>query len=216
MEKLLVTQALDERDLLRKKIADKISKATFVDVVKNNEDTGIYSKLSREEFKKKAEADYQQIQDMISRYERICVAIVDSNANTTIKTSYGDYTIAGAIALRDKLRANGSTVSADDLLMRYMENKYNDYVRDADQKNRSLAASAENMRLSILGKDSKGKQDDKPLEVVNAYVWENTVVLLDPLDIKAKVEAIRDRHDTLLRELDTQIKVSNATTYIEF
>ena len=216
MEKLLVTQALDERDLLRKKIADKIGKATFVDVVKNNEETGIYSKLSREEFKKKAESDYQQIQDMISRYERICVAIVDSNANTTIKTSYGDYTIAGAIALRDKLRANGSTVSADDLLMRYMENKYNDYVRDADQKNRSLASSAENMRLSILGKDSKGKQDEKPLEVVDAYVRENTVVLLDPLDIKAKVESIRERHDTLLRELDTQIKVSNATTYIEF
>lgn len=30
-EKMLVTQALDERDLLVKKISDKIDKASFVD-----------------------------------------------------------------------------------------------------------------------------------------------------------------------------------------
>lgn len=37
-EKMLVTQALDERDLLVKKIADKIAKASFVDTIKPNED----------------------------------------------------------------------------------------------------------------------------------------------------------------------------------
>ena len=33
-EKMLVTQALDERDLLVKKISDKIDKASFVDTIK--------------------------------------------------------------------------------------------------------------------------------------------------------------------------------------
>ena len=37
-EKMLVTQALDERDLLVKKIGDKISKMKLVDVKKRNED----------------------------------------------------------------------------------------------------------------------------------------------------------------------------------
>ena len=37
-EKMLVTQALDERDLLVKKITDKIAKASFVDTIKPNED----------------------------------------------------------------------------------------------------------------------------------------------------------------------------------
>ena len=37
-EKMLVTQALDERDLLVKKINVKIDKARFVDAIKNNED----------------------------------------------------------------------------------------------------------------------------------------------------------------------------------
>lgn len=37
-EKMLVTQALDEKDLLVRKIADKIEKASFVDTIKPNEE----------------------------------------------------------------------------------------------------------------------------------------------------------------------------------
>ena len=70
------------------------------------------------------------------------------------------------------------------------------------------------MRLSILGKDSKTK-DEKPLGVVEAYVKENTTELVDPLDVKKKLEALEEKRNTLLTELDTQIKVSNATTLIE-
>ena len=70
------------------------------------------------------------------------------------------------------------------------------------------------MRLSILGKDSKVK-DDKPLEVVEAYVRENTTELIDPLEIKTKISDLKEKRNNLLRELDTQIKVSNATTFIE-
>ena len=37
-DKMLVTQALDERDLLVKKITDKIEKASFIDTIKPNEE----------------------------------------------------------------------------------------------------------------------------------------------------------------------------------
>ena len=68
--------------------------------------------------------------------------------------------------------------------------------------------------LSILGKDSKLK-DEKPLGVVEAYIKENTTELVDPLDVQKKLSALEEKRDVLLRELDTQIKVSNATTFIE-
>lgn len=74
--------------------------------------------------------------------------------------------------------------------------------------------TAENMRLSILGNDSKAK-DDKPLEVVDTYMLENTAELVDPLDVQKKVGEIQEKRAKLLSELDTQIKVSNATTFIE-
>ena len=71
------------------------------------------------------------------------------------------------------------------------------------------------MRLSILGRDAKGK-DTRPLEVVDAYIRENTTEVVDPLDAQKKTWELRERTDTLLSELDTRIKVSNATTTIEF
>lgn len=46
-EKMLVTQALDERDLLVKKISDKIAKASFVDTIKPNEDKEMRRQESR-------------------------------------------------------------------------------------------------------------------------------------------------------------------------
>ena len=95
-----------------------------------------------------------------------------------------------------------------------LNSEYNERVRFCDMKNSQLQNTAESMRLSILGRDSKAK-DDKPLGVVDAYVKENTTELVDPLDVKKKIELLEEKRNILLTELDTQIKVSNATTFIE-
>ena len=107
-EKMLVTQALDERDLLVKKIADKIEKASFVDTIKPNEEKVYAKKISKEEYAKEAEAAYQQIVDLVDRFQKLDAAIVDSNAKTEITTSYGTFTVAGAISLRSRLRGLGA------------------------------------------------------------------------------------------------------------
>ena len=216
-EKMLVTQALDERDLLVKKINDKIVKASFVDTIRPNEEKVYERKIRREDYIKEAESAYQQIMDLIDRFQKIDAAIVASNAKTQITTSWGNITVAGAISLRSRLRGMGAYDGAADfegLLQNKMAGEYNDRVRFCDMKNSQLQATAENMRLNILGKDSKAK-DEKPLGVVDAYVKENTTELVDPLDIKKKLEQLQEKRNTLLRELDTQIKVSNATTFVE-
>ena len=213
-EKMLVTQALDERDLLVKKIADKIAKASFVDTIKPNEDKVFAKRTSKEEYAKEA---YQQITDLIDRFQKIDAAIVASNANMEITTSYGTFTVAGAIALRSRLRgagAYGGDADFEGRLQKKLSSEYNERVQFCDRKNSQLESTAEEMRLSILGKDSKTK-DEKPLEVVETYVKENTTELVDPLDVKKKMEALEEKRNTLLTELDTQIKVSNATTFIE-
>ena len=216
-EKMLVTQALDERDLLVKKIADKITKASFVDTIKPNEDKVYTKRITKDAYMKEAEAAYQQIVDLIDRYQKIDAAIVDSNAKTEITTSYGTFTVAGAISLRSRLKGQGAYHGDADFeskLQRKMANEYAERVRFCDMKNSDLQSTAEEMRLSILGRDAKTK-DDKPLSVVETYVKENTTELVDPLDVKRKLETLDEKRDTLLTELDTQIKVSNATTFIE-
>ena len=216
-EKMLVTQALDERDLLVKKILDKITKASFVDTIKPNEEKVYAKRVDKSEYTKEAEAAYQQILDLIERFQRIDAAIVDSNAKTEVKTSYGTFTVAGAISLRSRLRGMGSYAALADFegkLQEKLKKEYEERIQFCDMKNSQLQSTAETMRVSILGRDTKSK-DEKPLDVVEAYVRENTTELVDPLDINKKVEMLENKRNTLLRELDTQIKVSNATTFIQ-
>ena len=83
-EKMLVTQALDERDLLVKKINSKIAKASFVDTIKPNEEKVFAGNMKKEDYAKEAEAAFQQIMDLIDRYQKIDAAIVASNASTFV------------------------------------------------------------------------------------------------------------------------------------
>ena len=50
---------------------------------------------------------------------------------------------------------------------------------------------------------------------MEAYIKENTRELVDPLDVRKKLDALEEKQNKLLKELDTQIKVSNATSMIE-
>lgn len=213
--KLLITQALDERQLLIKKIASKTESACFIDARKRNEEKVYGAKIPEDEFKKNAEASYQQITDLIDRYQKIEAAIVASNVATTIDTSFGTFTVAAAISLRNRLRAATSCeMMFENNLERKMAADYQKYLEVAEKKNRALNETAENMRLSILGKESLRK-DEKPLEVVEEYVKENTFEIIDPLGVLQKIEESKLRRSSLLTELETQIKVSNATTFIE-
>ena len=230
-ENMLVTQALDERDLLKKKINQKIEKFRCVDFAKNNEEKGVDSKMSREEFAAEAKAAYQQIMDLIARYQRIEAALIASNGATIIKTSFGEYTVAAAIALRNRMREKKESPQShlgrmlgsmtdpyegtdfEGNLAEIMTKQYIAANSLADKKNENLEEQAENMRLSILGKDSKVK-DDKPLAVVDAYISQNRTELMDPLEATKKAEELRMKSAALLKEIDTQIKISNATTLI--
>lgn len=212
-EKMLVTQALDERDLLVKKINDKIAKSSFVDTIKSNEDKVYAKRIDKAEYAK----EYQQINDLIRRFQLIDAAIVESNTKTEVNTSYGTFTVAGAISLRSRLRgidAYDGEADFEGKLKNKLNHEYSERVQFCDMKNGQLQSTAESMRLSILGRDAKAK-DDKPLGVVDAYMKENTTELVDPLDVKKKVDMLEEKRNILLTELDTQIKVSNATTFIE-
>ena len=215
--KMLITQALDERDMLVKKIADKIQKASFVDTIKHNEENVMNGKISREEFCRKAEASYQQITDLTERFGQIDAAIVASNAATWIETSYGRFTVAGAISLRNRLRGLGAYAGEAEFennLYQKMQEECQIRVQTMEMRNKQLQDTAEEMRLSILGRENRTREE-KPLGVVEAYVKENTTGLADPLQVQKKLELLWEKKTTLLKELDTQIKVSNATTFIE-
>ena len=217
-EKMLVTQGLDERDLLVKKINEKIVKIKLVDTKKHNEEKTVNERVTVDEFTKTAQAAWQQITDLIERYRRLDAAIVASNAATLIETAQGSMTIAAAIALRSRLRGDGiydAKGAFEDSLIEQAQRQYVQSVTTAENRNKLLESKADDMRMAILGRDAKTK-DDAPLEVVTAFIQANTTDVIDPLGVEKKVQDLRERLDVLSSELDTKIKVSNATTMIAF
>lgn len=216
-QKMLVTQALDQRDLLVKKICDKIRKASFTETKKHNEEKVMERRVTQKEFEKEARSSYQQIIDLIHWYDKVDQAILRSNAETIIETSYGAMSIANALALRSRLNCGNAYDSDSNFegnLMMKLQEELNEKIRVMEQKNKGLQNTAETMRLSILGKDTKTK-DETPLKVVDVYVQENTTELIDPLNVRKKIDELNERRETILNELDTKIKVSNATTFVE-
>lgn len=216
-KKMLVTQALDQRDLLVKKICDKIRKASFTETKKHNEEKVMERRVTQKEFEKEARSSYQQIIDLIHWYDKVDQAILRSNAETMIETSYGTMSIANALALRSRLNCSNAYDSDSNFegnLMMKLQEELNEKIRVMEQKNKGLQNTAETMRLSILGKDAKTK-DETPLKVVDVYVQENTTELIDPLNVRKKINELNERRETILNELDTKIKVSNATTFVE-
>lgn len=214
---MLVTQALDQRDLLVKKICDKIRKASFTETKKHNEEKVMERRVTQKEFEKEARSSYQQIIDLIHWYDKVDQAILRSNAETMIETSYGTMSIANALALRSRLNCSNAYDSDSNFegnLMMKLQEELNEKIRVMEQKNKGLQNTAETMRLSILGKDTKPK-DETPLKVVDVYVQENTTELIDPLNVRKKINELNERRETILNELDTKIKVSNATTFVE-
>lgn len=216
-KKMLVTQALDQRDLLVKKICDKIRKASFTETKKHNEEKVMERRVTQKEFEKEARSSYQQIIDLIHWYDKVDQAILRSNAETIIETSYGTMSIANALALRSRLNCSNAYDSDSNFegnLMMKLQEELNEKIRVMEQKNKGLQNTAETMRLSILGKDTKTK-DETPLKVVDVYVQENTTELIDPLNVRKKIDELNERRETILNELDTKIKVSNARTFVE-
>lgn len=204
METLLMTQALDERDLLRKRIMDKITKTTWVAV----------SDVTEEEI----HSAYQSVLDLIERYKRLESAIIRSNATTMITIEGATMSVAEAIALRNRLHSNSASARVmacfENQLAFSIEECYNKAVQVADRKNLDVERAGKDMMQSLVGGESTEKEI--AAELVNKYIEQNKITIINPLGAENLVEEIRTDLITLNKDIETAIKVSNATTTIEF
>ena len=230
MRELLVINALNERDLLRDRIFHQVSKLRVVDYKKQCEERTAEKLENANEFCEKAKSDFQSIQDLIRNYDQLDAAIVASNATTVVKTKYGEYTVAAAIALKQRLKVSAgkdisrAMLAMDQRLMekrdfeseaiQVMQSQLVDMVEKLKKAQTALEASAEVMRNNILGGD-KAKKDAASLAVVDEYLKANRYLLVDPLNLSEKIVQMKAEREDLYNELDTAIKISNATTTIQ-
>lgn len=230
--RITVVQALDERDLLIKKITGRMQKAQFVDLIRPKASVTWERRLTRAAFASETQSALQQIQDLIARYDKLNAAITMSNASTFLETSKGRMTVSCAIALRNRMRGNGPYGEMTDFegrLARQMEEAFKAQQELARKKNEAARRAAagkkkggSNANIVVLERaDSAVKNkaaavkgaDSTPvagLQEKNA----DRMRIIDPLDVRKRAEALSESREALLTELETKIKISNATTYV--
>lgn len=215
-EKLLVCDALDERDFLRKKIMSNIKDATFVSY-KRKKDTLIDGRYTVEEVTEGIKSNFQKVQDMIKRYQNIDIALTLSNATVMIVTKSGEtMTRASAIALRKSL-LNRSDKDTDftGLLIRTMKNQFNTVALRVKECESAAEKQADVLRASFVGKDTQKKISDEEIKIIESMTANFYADYIDPISVESKISDLSEKYTSLIREIETAIKVSNATTYVE-
>lgn len=216
MEKMIVTQALDERDLLKKKIRDAIAKCDFVAVQKPGDDVIAQDKQKVADYEAEVKASFQSIRDMMDRYTRLDVAILLANATTKIEVAGKTMTRAAAINLRKMMKGQGlADTDFTDVMIRKMTTDL-DRARLKIAKSQEVAdRQREVMSNSLVSSDKKVLSEDN-LKSITAYCDNLVLKLVDPIDIEKTIADMQEKWDNLTTNLESAIRISNATTYVEF
>ena len=61
----------------------------------------------------------------------------------------------------------------------------------------------------------RAKKDSASIAVVDEYLKKNSYKLVDPLSLADKLQSLKEEREDLYKELDTAVKISNATTTIQ-
>lgn len=205
---MTVHEALCELKVADKKISDAIMKGTFVTVNKKS-NTKIKG-VSIDDYKGVMRSDYQRVEDLIERVDAIKKALSLSNAQTRITVGGVEMSVAEAIYEFQ----HGMDMKR--LFVQRLETSLQKAETIIDKSNgEELDIRVENYITSLYSnKDKANAADIKASE--EDFRDKNTLYLVDPLDIRKRINELKDVIDTFTSNVDSALQISNATTYIEF
>lgn len=216
-ERMLVCNALDERDFLRKKIISAIHNTYFIACKRVKDDkvrtTGFTDPKT---FENEAKSSYQSITDMIDRYTRLDTAITLANASTEIKLS--DDTVmtrAAAISMRKALVGDTAT-DFTGRLIRVLERQFASVSATANELNAKADRELEQYKDNMTSGDKAKELTPTVTQTLESLVADNRADIIDPIGVEKEIKKLEDKYETFKKELDSAIKVSNATTFVEF
>lgn len=206
-EEMTVHKALCDIKLLNKKIFKEISEIKIV--VANKSTNNKVDGQTLEEFKQSIKSDYQSINSNIDRYKALTRAVAQSNAVTKIVVNGSEYTVAEAIAIKNKLIPIKQQL-LDRIL--YVYNKENSLVKE---KNERLEYEADEfVRDKDLKKEDSKNLAETILKTRNDYYNTRKYELVDPLKVNNITKELKDEIDNFLLDIDSALSVSNANTLI--
>lgn len=209
MERMLVTQALNELKLLNGRIERAIEAGSYVAAAKICEKK-VSSGITKDAFCGSAKASLQSVHDLMERRKKIKSAVVESNANTIVTVNNVEMTRADAIERK-------KSIEYEKMLLATLRTQLSRANSVVTTKNASMEVEIVKLAEAALGKDTKQKVDpDGYASIANPYRTSNEYGLVDPLNIAELISKLEEDIEGFLSEVDSALQISNCTTYIEF
>lgn len=207
MEKLLVTQALNELKLLDSRIVNEICKSKFVASAKTVE-KNITPYCSKENFITKAKASYDSINALIERKSKIKAAVIASNATTKVEINGVTMTVAEALELK-------TSIGYKQDMLTDMKSQLASAKSEMEKRNLDLERKIDNILETMVSKDAKTKKDDFK-EITDPMRTNGEYSLVDPLRIEDVIEKLENEIEGFKSNVDSVLQISNCITTIEF
>lgn len=207
MERMLVTQALNELKLLDSRILKEVKQARFVAAAKTAEKK-ISPSVTKDEFIEQAKSSYQSIKDLIARRATIKAAVVASNAVTKVTIAGVEMTVADAIERK-------TSIDYEIGLLTAMKNQFEQERSKVNMQNTLMEDKIDKNIEIMLGKDGKTKDEDLD-SMMKLFRSANQWSLVDPLDIEKLINELTDQVNGFSSEVDSALQISNCITWIEF
>lgn len=207
MRKISITEALNELKLYDSKIRKAIENAKFCGASKKSSDkVGV---IKKENFDNRAKASYQSITDLIANRNELKSAIVKSNAETVITVNGKSMTRAEGIERKN-------SIEYEEELLVEMKSQYATSTATVEKENKKVDAKVDELITTLIGKDSDKKLNKDDQEAVEKpYRSKNEWEFADPIGIYDKILKLEADIDGFKTSIDSQLVLSNATSFIE-
>lgn len=206
-ETMTIHKGLAELKILDGRIKKEIQNCSYCAANKHSNDK--INGIPIEDFKKAVQGTYDKVTDLINRRKAIKKAVVLSNAKTTVKIADVEYTVAEAIEMKNH------GIEFEALLINTMDMQYQQAQAEVNRQNgNNLGERADQYVTAIYGQKD-GKTATADIEKVRKdFLESNSYEIVDPINVPEKVEALRQKIDAFMAEVDSALSVSNALTEI--
>lgn len=203
-KQITIHAALGELKKLGQRIDKAIYNSKFIGTKKISADKVSDTTMSVDEFIIDSIGEYQSITDLIALRDKIKSAIVLSNATTKLTVGEREMTVAEAIEYKTSIEFKR------DLLHR-MNTQYKQAVAHVNRYNEKVEENLDAQVSNLAGKDSNKANLAGYME---EYRKQNCWTVVDPLDLKAKIDSLDKEIMDFEINVDVALSISNATTFI--
>lgn len=205
-QKMTIHRALSELKLIDSKIEKKISELNPSGVFQKDKKINNY--IEKTDFEIDAKSKFNSINSLIERKNLIKSAIVKANAETKVKVSEKEMTIADAINFKSSIKFKKNLVES-------LKNQHNRTISLLNTGNEKVEKNIQSILEATFGKENVKVGNDDVDFVRKPYMETNEFHLFDPLGVIKKIEEIETEIGDFESEVDAVLSEINATTQIE-